>query len=627
MTDSARPAARTFTWLDLARTLPGAAGDLGTIVRGAIGTLTLTAQSRTSIGLVLQRRAVAHPDRPFLTFEGTTLTYAAANARVNAYAAVLAARGVGAGDVVGVLATNRPETLLVALAAVKLGAVAGLLNHHQRGAVLDHGRRVLHAAAIVVGAECRGAFESLSTTRGHADPASGDGGGPAAEGDAAPGPGAAEDVLCLPFDGDTLPGVPDLDRLADAADDADPPGCARLRAGTTAFYVFTSGTTGLPKASAMTHLRWLKSMNYLGRVGARLRGDDTLYCCLPLYHNNALTVSLSAVLAAGATLALGRSFSASRFWDEAIAVDATAFCYIGELCRYLVNQPPRDTDRRHRVRVALGNGLRPEIWTEFAERFGIARIAEFYAASECNMAFVNAFGLDRTAGFLPLPFAVVAYEPATGRPRRGPDGRLTRVRTGETGLLLTKVTKRFPFDGYTDPAATDAKLVADGFRPGDAWFNTGDLVRRQGYRHVAFADRLGDTYRWKGENVATAEVEGVLGEHPDVEQAVVYGVAVPGADGRAGMAAVRLRAGAEFDGPGLARHVLGRLPRYAAPLFVRVVPEVAQTSTFKARKADLRDEGYDPDRVGDPVHVLTGDGYVPAYRGYVEDLVSGAVRT
>ncbi|HEY3501793.1 MAG TPA: long-chain-acyl-CoA synthetase [Actinocatenispora sp.] len=604
MTDSARPAARTFTWLDLVRTLPAAAGDLGTIVRGAVGTLTLTAESRTSIGLVLQRRAAAHPDRPFLTFEGTTLTYAVANTRVNAYAAVLAGRGVGVGDVVGVLATNRPETLLVALAAVKLGAIAGLLNHHQRGAVLGHGRRILGATALVIGAECREAWESL---------------GPDSDG--------PEDVLCLPYDGATLPGTPDLDRLAEAADDADPAGCARLRAGTTAFHVFTSGTTGLPKASAMTHLRWLKSMNYLGRVGARLRADDTLYCCLPLYHNNALTVSLSAVLAAGATLALGRSFSASRFWDEAIAADATAFCYIGELCRYLVNQPPRDTDRRHRVRVALGNGLRPEIWTEFAERFGIARIAEFYAASECNMAFVNAFGLDRTAGFLPLPFAVVAYEAATGRPRRGPDGRLTRVRTGETGLLLTKVTKRFPFDGYTDPAATDAKLVADGFRPGDAWFNTGDLVRRQGYRHVAFADRLGDTYRWKGENVATAEVEGVLAEHPDVEQAVVYGVAVPGADGRAGMAAVRLRAGAEFDGPGLARHVLGRLPRYAAPLFVRVVPEVAQTSTFKARKADLRDEGYDPDRVGDPVHVLTGDGYVPAYDGYAADLASGAVRS
>lgn len=603
MTESARPAARTFTWRDLLRALPAAAGDLGTIVRGGVGTLTLSAGDRASIGRVLQRRAAAHPHRPFLTFEGTTLTYAAANARVNRYAAVLADHGVGAGDVVGVLATNRPETLLVALAAVKLGAVAGLLNHHQRGAVLDHGRRVLGAAVVVVGAECREAWESLDRA------------------------GDPPTVLCLPVADAALPGVPDLDALADGADDADPAGCARLRAGTTAFYVFTSGTTGLPKASAMTHLRWLKSMNYLGRVGARLRAGDTLYCCLPLYHNNALTVSLSAVLAAGATLALGRSFSASRFWDEVVAADATAFCYIGELCRYLLNQPPREFDRRHRVRVALGNGLRPEIWTEFAERFGIARIAEFYAASECNMAFVNAFGLDRTAGFLPLPFAVVAYEAGTGRPKRGPDGRLTRVCTGETGLLLTKVTKRFPFDGYTDPAATDAKLVTDAFRSGDAWFNTGDLVRRQGYRHVAFADRLGDTYRWKGENVATAEVEGVLGEHPDIDLAVVYGVAVPGADGRAGMAAVRLRAGAEFDGAGLARHVLDRLPAYAAPLFVRVVSEVAQTSTFKARKADLRDEGYDRRRVSDPVHVLTADGYVPAYDGYADDLASGAVRS
>ncbi|GAA3514751.1 long-chain-acyl-CoA synthetase [Actinocatenispora rupis] len=595
------PVARTFSVLDLLRAVPGTLGDLGTITRGAVGTLTLTADSRASIGLVFQRIAARHPDRAFLTFEGTTLSYGTANAHVNRYAAVLADRGVGPGDVVGVLATNRPGTLLVALAAVKLGAIAGLLNHHQRGAVLDHGRRVLGARVVVVGTECVETWESSTPDD--------------------------TDVVCLPVDGAVADGMDDLDRLAAGADDRDPPGCARLRAGTTAFHVFTSGTTGLPKASAMSHLRWLKGMNFLGRVGARLTPDDTLHCCLPLYHNNALTVSLSAVLAAGATLSLSRTFSASRFWDEVIAADATAFIYIGELCRYLVNQPPRDTDRRHRVRVALGNGLRPEIWPEFTARFGIRRVAEFYAASEGNMAFINVFNLDRTAGFLPLPFAVVAYDPATGLPSRGPDGRLRRVRTGESGLLLTKVTTRFPFDGYTDKGATDAKLVLGAFRTGDAWFNTGDLVRRQGFRHIAFADRLGDTYRWKGENVATAEVEGVLAEHPDVAQAVVYGVAVPGADGRAGMAAVRLRPGAAFDGPGLARHVLDRLPRYAAPLFVRVVDEVAQTSTFKAHKAKLRDEGYDPDRVPDPVHVLTADGYVPAYVGYADDVATGAVRT
>ncbi len=299
-------------------------------------------------------------------------------------------------------------------------------------------------------------------------------------------------------DADTVLSAGKLDELAESADPSNPAVCEQIQAKERAFYIFTSGTTGMPKASLMSHFRWLKSMSGLGAMGVRLRRNDTLYCALPLYHNNALTVSLSSVLSSGATFAIARTFSASRFWDDAKLNGATAFVYIGEVCRYLLNQPERPSDRRNGIRLMVGNGLRPEIWTEFTERFGIDRVAEFYGASECNIAFVNALGVERTAGVCPLPHAVVEYDQDTGRTRRARDGRLRRVRVGEVGLLLSKVTDRAPFDGYTDPEATESKLVRDAFKDGDCWFDTGDLVRDQGFMHVAFVDRLGDTFGGRG---------------------------------------------------------------------------------------------------------------------------------
>ncbi|MGQ4616380.1 long-chain-acyl-CoA synthetase [Nocardia sp. R7R-8] len=577
----------TVSLADLARHLPAMALDAPGMLRNALKML-VTPDSKSSVGLYFQRTAHRHPDRPFLRFEGACYTYGEANAEVNRYASVLTARGVRRGDVVGVLMTNRPETLFVVLATVKLGATVGLLNHHQRDQVLAHSLGLLDSVLTVVGAECAEAIDSL--------------------------PEPPADVL--PAD--------ELHAAARAADDGDPPSCAEVTAGERAFLIFTSGTTGLPKASVMTHLRWTKSMAGLGGLGIRLRGNDTLYCCLPLYHNNALTVALSAVLASGGTFALGRSFSASRFWDEVTREQATAFIYIGELCRYLLNQPVEPTDRQHEVRLAVGNGLRPELWDEFKSRFGIERIVEFYGASEANIAFVNAFGVDRTAGFGPLPYAVVEYDEETGKAARDKNGRLRRVGAGGVGLLLAKVTDRSPFDGYTDKAASEAKLVRDGFESGDVWFDTGDLVRDQGWHHIAFVDRLGDTFRWKGENVATTEVEGALSKAESIEQAVVFGVDIPGTDGKAGMAAVTLRPGAEFDGAAVAKLAYEQLPGYAVPLFIRIVHELEQTSTFKSRKVELRKQGYtqDPDSA---LYVLAGrtEGYLPAYAGYAADVAAG----
>jgi fatty-acyl-CoA synthase len=397
-----------------------------------------------------------------------------------------------------------------------------------------------------------------------------------------------------------------------------------VQAKDTAFYIFTSGTTGFPKASVMTHRRWLAALAAFGGLGLRLKSSDTLYSCLPLYHNNALTVALSSVINSGATLALGKSFSASKFWDEVIAGDATAFIYIGEICRYLLNQPPKPTDRAHKVRLIAGNGLRPEIWDEFTKRFGIARVCEFYASSEGNAAFINIFNVPQTTGISPTPLAYVEYDPDTGAPLRDENGRVRRVPAGEPGLLISPVNRLQPFDGYTDQESSEKKLVRNAFREGDCWFNSGDVMSPQGMGHAAFVDRLGDTFRWKGENVATTQVEAALASDESVEECTVFGVEIPRTGGRAGMAAVKLRDGTGFDGKSLARAVYDELPAYALPLFVRVVKTLEHTTTFKSRKVELREQAYGPD-VKDPLYVLAGrdEGYVPYYDEYPEEVAAG----
>ncbi|KAA0113748.1 long-chain-acyl-CoA synthetase FadD6 [Mycolicibacterium sp. P9-22] len=574
--------------LDIATKIPGLLMDAPAIVRGVVTGMGARPTAKTSIGKVFQDRAAQYGDRVFLKFEDQKITYRQANETVNRYAAVLAARGVGHGDVVGIMLRNSPDSVLLMLATVKCGATAGMLNYHQRGNVLAHSIGLLNAKAVVAEADL---VEPITESGAE-----------------------TEDLVTLE----------ELRRAATTAPTTNPAATAAVLAGDKAFFIFTSGTTGMPKASVMTHYRWLRALAGFGGLGLRLNSNDTLYCCLPLYHNNALTVSVGSALNAGAALALGKSFSASRFWDEVISHEATAFVYIGEICGYLLNQPPKPTDRAHKVRVIVGNGLRPAIWDEFTKRFGIGRVCEFYGASEGNTAFVNVFNVSKSTGICPSPVAFVEYDLDTGEPARAADGRLRKVKRGQPGLLLSKVSSFQPFDGYTDKSASEKKLVRDAFKDGDVWFNTGDLMRSQGFGHAAFADRLGDTFRWKGENVATTEVEAGLSGDAQVEEATVFGVEVPGAGGRAGMVALQLKSGAEFDGAALARTAYAHLPPYAVPLFVRIVPEIAHTSTFKSQKVELRKQGYGED-VKDPLYVLAGrqEGYVPFYPEYVAEVKDG----
>ncbi|MBA4243766.1 MAG: long-chain-acyl-CoA synthetase [Pseudomonas sp.] len=557
-------------------------------------------EKNLSLAWALQRAAERHPERPALMDENRQLSYRAFNAWANRLAWALKAEGVGHGDVVAVMLENRLELLAILAALSKLGAVGALINTTQRGKVLAHSFNLVKPGFLVIGDELLGAFEEIAAQLQN----------PQAirywiaDQDCLRDPGQAPDSwLNL------------MQRAAGQAQD-NPSDSQRVRMKDACFLIYTSGTTGLPKASIMSHGKWIKAYGGFGHSGLTLNEHDVLYLTLPCYHNNAVTVCWSAALAGGAAIALRRKFSASAFWSDVARYQATCFGYIGELCRYLLNQPETDSERNNSLRCMIGNGLRPSIWAEFKQRFGVEQITEFYASSEGNIGFTNVFNFDNTVGYTPATYAIVRYDLENDRPVRGKKGFLQKADKGEAGLLISEISAKWPFDGYTDPAKSEAAILRDVFKKGDAWFNTGDLMRDIGCKHAQFVDRLGDTFRWKGENVSTTEVENVLGAFSGVEDAVVYGVEIPGTNGRCGMAALRLAPGCMLDGAALAAHLDAELPAYAAPLFVRLLGEVETTGTFKYKKTDLKQAGYDPSKVDGPLYVrLPGsDSFQPLSR-------------
>ena len=561
-----------------------------------------------SIGSFLEQNAQERPTGIAIRYEDQSYSHAELNERSNRFANLFASRGVGKGDAVAICIENRPEILFAVAGAAKLGAIAAVINTNQRRKVLLHSLSVCKAKLFVIGEEC---YEAFAEIRGELDKAS------------------ADAVIYLRDQGDSLPDdVTDGDAVAAEASATTPDSLQEVTLADPCFYVYTSGTTGMPKASIMSHSRWVKAGAGFGKAALNMRPSDTIYVSLPFYHNNALTVAWSSAAAVGATLAIRRKFSATKFWDDIRKYNATVFCYIGELCRYLMNQPPKQDDADNPAVKCVGNGLRPDIWRDFKKRFGIKEVYEFYGASEANVAFINLFNFDCTVGFCPAPYALVKYDIDRDEPVEDSRGHLIRTGRGDVGLLIAEVSEKYAFDGYTDKSANDKKLLRNVFEEGDVWFNSGDLLRDQGFRHAQFVDRIGDTFRWKGENVSTNEVAEVLGTFDQVDEATVFGVQIPGSDGRAGMAAiVANRPVDDFDFPGFTSHVTSGLPAYACPIFLRFRSELDMTGTFKQKKGELRKEGFAVQAGGDPIFIMLPkqSKYVPLTAGLAAEIDAGSV--
>ena len=589
----------TITWSMMLRKLPTIAKAIPRVVKG-MKVANVTDPTQTcGLGWTFEQATLRNPEGLAILQDNVLLTYAQVNQWANRIAHYLSAQGIGKGDVVAVFIENRPELLVTILALAKLGAVSALLNTSQTRDTLIHSINLVAPVAIVLGEELQPAFAAIREQVSI----------PAqrtwfiADRDTYSHPGIApEGYLNL------------ISASADASGD-NPPSSGEVFFNDPCFYIYTSGTTGLPKAGVFKHGRWMRSSASFGMIALNMTPDDVVYCTLPLYHATGLCVCWGSAINGASGFAIRRKFSASQFWPDVRRYNATTLGYVGELCRYLVDQPPSADDSRHAVRKMIGNGLRPGAWAEFKTRFAVEHICELYAASDGNIGFSNILNFDNTIGFSLMAWELVAYDHDSGQPLRSANGFMRKVGKGEQGLLLARIDEKAPLDGYTDPEKTAKVVLHDVFSKGDRFFNTGDLLRNIGFGHAQFVDRLGDTYRWKGENVSTTEVENLLLQHPHISEAVAYGVEVRNTNGRAGMAAITpAESLATLDFTELLAFARQRMPAYAVPLFLRVKVKMETTGTFKYQKTRLKNEGFDPAQTGDdPIYA-----WLPGTQTYVQ---------
>jgi fatty-acyl-CoA synthase len=559
---------------------------------------------------VVEEQARERPDAAALLSDEAQLSYGDLARLLRRYGRWALAQGLRKGEVVALMAHNHPGYMAAWLGLTSVGIVVALVNPNLRGDGLAHSLATAQPRLLIT------TDEFAATAR-----------------EAAARLADAPQIWLL---------GPGEDRRMESALNAlpDHPLAADERRGVTvrdpALLIYTSGTTGLPKAAWVSHRRVMSwSCWFAGMLD--VAASDRLYDCLPMYHSVGGVVATGALLVRGGSVVIARKFSAGRFWDEIVRWDCSLFQYIGELCRYLLKAAPSANERRHRLRIACGNGLDGAIWREFQTRFAVPRIVEFYAATEGNFSLFNLEGepgaIGRIPGFMAhrFPVAIVAFDPETGAPTRNPEGRCIRCARGQSGEAIGRISAAegdpaHRFEGYTSETETARKVLHDVFEPGDAWLRTGDLMRVDARGFFHFVDRIGDGFRWKGENVSAGEVAAAIAACPGVEATAVYGVTVPHAEGRAGMAAVVAEPG--FELAQLRARLAEALPAYARPPFIRIVAALPTTETFKKASHRLAAEGFDPAQIRDPLYVddAVAGAYAPLDPQRFERIARGDLR-
>jgi len=552
-----------------------------------------------------------HPNKIAFRFEDQSWTFQQVEDLSNQVANFFKTQGVQRGDTVGLLMDNRPQVVFLWLGLAKLGAVTALINNNQRDNVLSHSIRAGDCKSIICGTELlpalRDVIDEWPQLRVYTS-----------------GPQPSE----------PLSGSVDLDQgLPLAPSTPLPRDIARCNMNDSFLLIYTSGTTGMPKAAKMNHARFFMMARGMNNM-MWLQNDDVVYDTLPLYHTAGGLLGAGQALLNGLTVVIRTKFSVSNFWTDCIKYNCTVAQYIGEMCRFLLAGPAKPEEKCHKVRTVIGNGMRPQIWREFVERFNIKEVGEFYGSTEGNCNMMNTENKVGAVGFLPWfapyfqPYFLIKVDQDTNEPIRNKEGFCIESRPGEPGILIGIVRRVHPFSqftGYADKAATEKKVLRDVFKKGDEYFNSGDLLVRDEYGYYYFKDRTGDTFRWRGENVATSEVEAVISNVVKLKDAIVYGVEIPNVEGKAGMAAI-VDTDNSLELVELAQGVRRSLPTYARPLFLRVLSSVPLTGTFKLQKVDLQKEGYNPAKVKDPLYFFKGDSYLPLTTDLYNDIVSGKIK-
>jgi fatty-acyl-CoA synthase len=521
-----------------------------------------------------------------LLSDNESLTFRELAERSNQYTRWALNQEIARGQTVCLLMPNRPEYLAVWIGITSVGGVVALLNTNLAGASLAHCINGVDPKHIIVAAQLGDAFLSAQ-------------------------PYIAANVKIW-VHGSGAVKVPRIDLELNRYS-GQKLGEAERRPVTIkdlALYIYTSGTTGLPKAAKISHYRLMQWSHWFAGM-MDTKSNDRMYNCLPMYHSVGGVVAVGAVLVNGGSVVLREKFSVKHFWDDVISSGCTLFQYIGELCRYLLRAPTQPHERDHQIRLCCGLGLRLDVWNDFKNRFRIPQILEFYAATEGNVALYNVDGEPGAIGRIPAflghrhAVALLKFDIEKGEPVRTGEGFCIQCAVNEIGEAVGKISSATSdvgsnFEGYTTKDATEKKIIRDVFKKGDAWFRTGDLMQKDKRGYFYFVDRVGETFRWKGENVSTTEVSAIIMTFPHVLEASVYGVPIPGTDGRAGMAAIVVDE--SFDLTELATFLESRLPRYAHPVFVRICSKIETTETLRQKKYDLMRQGYDPTITSDSIY-------------------------
>ena len=567
-----------------------------------------------SLGSILEKQTRKNSDKPLILFEDRVITYGQFNEAVNRYSHFFQKRGFIKGDTVAVLMENRPECLIIHAGLAKIGVIPALVNNNITGQTLVHAINIADASALIIGVEYLKEFVKIRKEL------------------------KLKKSGCFFIETDNskidIPsGVENLETLLAMEPISNPLVFPPINSKDTLEYIYTSGTTGLPKATELKHQKWLQLGFGSGGVALKSISSDINYICLPLYHNSGINIAWSTTLVHGGTAVLKRKFSVGVFWDDIRKYKATIFVYIGELCRYLNNQPPKEDDDDNTLKYILGNGLRGDYWVEFQKRFDIKRIIEVYGATEGVGAIGNFKGVPGMIGKLTVAGIrmgeVVRYNIEEEEILKDQNGLAVKCEIGETGLFLAAINNTNPFSGYkNNEKATNSKIVTDVFKKGDKYFISGDLFKMHKNGYVSFVDRLGDTFKWKGEVVATNEVSDILSRFGAFEDCNVYGVTVNKTEGRAGMAALTMLPGVKFDPNSFAVFVKNNFAVFARPYFVRIRKEKDATTSFKQIKLALQKEGFNPAVVKDPLYFFEPKSlkYIKLTKNVFDDIENGVYK-
>lgn len=531
-----------------------------------------------SIGTAVEEIAEEMPDNAALYFQDLSYSWKELNQNCNKYSHFFLDLGAKPRDTIAIMLENSPEYIFLTTGINKIQCISALININQRKQALIHIFKISEPKWIIIDGQNLPFFNDI--------------------------------VSELPYSKDQIFVVNNYNEIShdfrDLSEEIKPKPILNPKTTynsilkETSFYIFTSGTTGLPKAVNMENFKLFVQTNLLFLGLARIGSNDIIYIPTPLYHNLGIGVAWIGAFLTGAAVVLPKRFSASHFWKDIQKYNVTFTLYVGEIPRYLLNQPPSEFEKNHSLKKMLGLGLRKEIWEKFQSRFKVDHIFEFYGLTEGHRSLINADEVPGMIGRLSQSGLVMAkVDPETGEFFKNERGFCVKCRTGDIGMALIKIEKGTFFTGYKDKDKTHKKFMHQVFRKNDIYFNTGDMLKMHEDLWVSFADRFGDTFRWKGENVSTLEVESIINSYTSIDMSAVYGVSIPNTEGKAGMAAIKLNPSLKFDSDDFSRFIVDVFPSYSIPVFIRFRDELELTGPLKIKKTNLRQEAYDINAIKD----------------------------